>query len=394
MSKPFTLDKEGLSTEMQLLLAFIRSGSAEEIGEIPERMFKEANWESFVDLSIHHRLHPYLYHKLKGISEALIPSRVIHILQTEYRVNTFQMLQLCGEMERLDKIFTGYNIRALYLKGPVLAKELYGDISLRTSCDLDLLVPIADLHKVEDLLITLGYSKDEYIHTILNDWKWRHHHYTFYHAEQNMKIEVHWRLNPAPSVEPGFEQLWERRRISSLSSHPIHYLGREDLFQFLVSHGARHGWSRLRWLLDIKQLTEQQLDGSKLKTILRKHHYSYIGGQALSLASELLGATIQADLHGLAANSRSQRLAQQAMFYLGQMINLHTVPVPRDVDRYHKRHMFALLTTRLKLQYVLSVLFPYPEDAETLPLPKSLHVLYFPLRPFLWGWRKMTAERK
>ena len=33
----------------------------------------------------------------------------------------------------------------------------------------------------------------------------------------------------------------------------------------------------------------------------------------------------------------------------------------------------------------MSFLYPYPEDAETLPLPKYLHFLYFPLRPFLWA---------
>ena len=36
----------------------------------------------------------------------------------------------------------------------------------------------------------------------------------------------------------------------------VYILGREDLFLFLVSHGARHGWSRLRWLIDIHQIVK------------------------------------------------------------------------------------------------------------------------------------------
>ena len=40
----------------------------------------------------------------------------------------------------------------------------------------------------------------------------------------------------------------------------------------------------------------------------------------------------------------------------------------------------------------MSFLYPYPEDAEILPLPKYLQFLYFPLRPFLWAWRK-TMKR-
>jgi hypothetical protein len=70
------------------------------------------------------------------------------------------------------------------------------------------------------------------------------------------------------------------------------------------------------------------------------------------------------------------------------MVNLHTDPIPEEVQRYHKRYLFSLLTNGQKLQFIASLLFPYPEDAATLPLPKSLHGFYFVLRPFLWLWRK------
>ena len=106
--------------------------------------------------------------------------------------------------------------------------------------------------------------KDDYIVKVLNDWKWRHHHITYFHPQKKIKLEVHWRLNPGPGKEPCFNELWERKRISSLTSFPVYFLGREDLFLFLVSHGARHGWSRLRWLVDIHQLVKQELDWSKL----------------------------------------------------------------------------------------------------------------------------------
>lgn len=36
----------------------------------------------------------------------------------------------------------------------------------------------------------------------------------------------------------------------------------------------------------------------------------------------------------------------------------------------------------------MSYLYPYPIDAKILQLPKTLHFLYFPLRPLLCFWRK------
>lgn len=98
---------------------------------------------------------------------------------------------------------------------------------------------------------------------------------------KKIKLEIHWRLNPGPGLEPTFNELWARRRISSITSFPVHYLGREDLFLFLVSHGARHGWSRLRWLIDIDKLVKQRIDWIKLARLLTKYQFNYVGGRHL-----------------------------------------------------------------------------------------------------------------
>ena len=90
----------------------------------------------------------------------------------------------------------------------------------------------------------------------------------------------------------------------------------------------------------------------------------------------------------LIKGNRPKKLAQEAIFYLEKMVNLHTDPVPNDIAKYHTKHLFSLMSFRQKLLYFLSVLHPYYTDVETLSLPKKLHFLYFPLRPFLWIWRK------
>ena len=201
-------------------------------------------------------------------------------------------------------------------------------------------------------------------------------------------MEVHWRLNPGPAKEPHFDELWDRKRKSSLTNYPIYFLGREDLFLFLVSHGARHGWSRLRWLIDIHQIVKQKLDWKKLIKLLKKYHYLHVGGQALILSSQLLKTPLVEEMKPLLSGNTSRRLAQEAIFYLENMVNLHTDPVPESVAKYHKRHLFSLMSYQQKLFFIMSFLYPYPEDAKALPLPKYLHFLYFPLRPVLWAWRK------
>lgn len=392
MTDRYTLDKGSLSKEILLLLAFLTTDSIDELAQRSPERFAEINWEQFVRLTLHHRVYPVVYPKLSRMQNVLVPSRVIERLQQEYRRNTVHMLQLSGEMARIGKLLAKSNIRSLFLKGPVLAEDLYGDISLRTSRDLDFLVPMKQLSEVETLLLGLGYVKDEDFESILGDWKWREHHLTFNHPDSKIKLEVHWRLGPGPSTEPDFDELWQHARTSKLIGPDVHYLGKEDLFQFLTTHGARHGWSRLRWLLDIKHLLLQQPDPAVLAKLLKRYNCEAVAGQTLILAANLLEAPVDPGLSALADKPKARRLAQLALFYIARMVNLNDPPLAPEVERHYKYYQPAILTVWHKFLYAAGFLYPYAADARTLPLPKPLHVLYFPLRPFLWTWRKVTGR--
>ncbi|HDX9609937.1 TPA: nucleotidyltransferase family protein [Bacillus toyonensis] len=388
MEKDFGLNVEFMSKELKLLFAILKLQDDETMQTYSDEWFSDIDWELFLEQAVHHRVYPVIYQKLKQVDEELIPSHIVQSLNRKYKKNTFQMLYLSAEMERINKICNENEIRMIFLKGPVLSQDLYGDISLRTSCDLDVLIPIQNLEKVEMLLLEQGYVKDDYIQTILNDWKWRHHHITFFHPTKQIKLEIHWRLNPGPGKEPGFEELWKRKRKSTLTSNSVYMLGKEDLFLFLVSHGARHGWSRSRWLVDIKKIVNQDLNWREIHKLMRTYQMLHLGGQALILSSQLLGVRMDERMMELVAKKHSKQLAQEALFYFKQMINLHTDPVPEEVLTYHSRHLFSLMSNQQKTLYIMSQLYPYPIDAKTLPLPKFLHFLYFPLRPFLCIWRK------
>ncbi|PEJ69054.1 Renal dipeptidase [Bacillus wiedmannii] len=388
MEKDFGLNVEFMSKELKLLFAILKLQDDETVQTYSNEWFSDIDWEVFLEQAVHHRVYPVIYQKLKQVDEELIPSHIVQTLNRKYKKNTFQMLYLSAEMERINKLCNENEIRMIFLKGPVLSQDLYGDISLRTSCDLDVLIPMRNLEKVETLLLEQGYVKDDYIQTILNDWKWRHHHITFFHPIKRIKVEIHWRLNPGPGKEPGFEELWGRKRKSTLTSNSVYMLGKEDLFLFLVSHGARHGWSRLRWLVDIKKIVDQELNWSEIHKLMRKYQMLHLGGQALILAAQLLGVRLDEGMMELVAKKHSKQLAQEALFYFKQMINLHTDPVPEEVFIYHSRYLFSLMSNQQKILYIMSQLYPYPIDAKTLPLPKFLHFLYFPLRPFLCLWRK------
>jgi hypothetical protein len=391
MSIPI-LNVNQLSKEIRLQLELLKTKNQVDILNLNREWFVHIDWNLFIELALHHRTYTLIYLKIKELQPDKVPEYVIKILYRYYVNNTFEMLSLSAEVESISKFLSKKDIRTIFLKGPVLAKDLYGEISLRTSCDIDVLVSLKDLTRAEDYLVELGYVKNDYFTTVLSDWKWRHHHVTYFHSEKNIKLELHWRLNPGPGIEPGFEDLWERKRKSSLTNFPVYLLGIEDLFLFLTTHGARHGWSRLRWLLDIQQMAKQSLNWRPIIALLKKYKCQHIGSQALVLVYELLGSFPPDSCTALLQNHRGRKLAQEAMFYLKDMINLHSHPLPKHINDYHKKHLYSLKSIKEKFLFLLSLLHPYPDDVMLLPLPKYLEFLYIPLRPFIWAWRKTVKQ--
>jgi len=390
MNKTHTLDLNPLSKEFLLLLSFAGICSDSVMPEHSANQPEAIDWNHFVQLAKHHRVYPTVYLHAKKMDDERIPAEVMQAFHHEYNRNTLQMLRLTAEMKKICSLFDEHRIRTLMLKGPVLSETLYGDLSLRTCKDLDILVSHDDVEKAEQLLLQSGFVADSEEVRVLSDWKWRVHHISYSHPINRVQIELHWRLNPDKGKEPSFNELWERRSVSKLAKYPIYTLGNEDLFFFLVSHGARHAWFRLRWLADIDRMSRKSLNWASIIKLMNKHDSSQMGGQALILAAQFFHTPIVTEMKPLIAGLHPYRLAQGAIVFMKDMITLS--PVPKELDIYYRKYLFSLRSTPQKWYLIVSLLYPNNRDLETLPLPKQLHLLYFPLRPFLWVWRRLRHQ--
>lgn len=389
MLNELSLDLRSLPKELIAMLALLQTGRDSDKLQPAEEALRDIDWNQFVQLVMHHRVYPQFCSE-PGIRE-LIPADVQQALEPAYRSNIFQMLRLSAETEKVCRALADRQVRPIVLKGPLLAKELYGDISLRTSKDLDILIPIGDVEKAEQILADLGYVSDKNVPRVFRDWKWKVHHLSYFHPQSRIQVEIHWRLNSDMGREPSFEELWERRRTNTAAGYPIHSLGREDLFLYLVSHGARHGWFRLRWLADIDRLIRHKVNWAALAALMRRNDCLHLGGQALVLASQLLKSPITEEMKPLLSGRRHRRLAQSAIYFIRDMIAFSPEPSSPELAKYYKRYLFSLKPNREKILFLIRQLYPSFRDAEAMPLPKGLHFLYFPLRPFIWLYRHIKA---
>jgi hypothetical protein len=384
MNNPFKLDTSAFPKELDLLLHWLSSNPAQASARPSEPPWNTYDLELFLELARFHRVYPFLYAQLKD-SDA--PAAILQPLKTEYRINTFQMLHLTRALDQLFRSLGDNGIPALLLKGPALAKDLYGDTSLRTCKDLDILIPPEHFDPADHLLQSSGFTPDDASPRIYN-WKKSLHHCSYTNQATGIQVEIHWKLQPGSWPEPTFEELWSRKQDCFHQDHPVYRPGNEDLLLYLSLHGARHSWFRLRWLLDIRQLLQKELDWRLITRLLKQQNCHIATGQALILCNQLLGTLPDGAMQRFTASAASQSAAQTAACYIAQM---------QKPDAYalkFTRYLLSLLNLRQKFTYLKTFYYPSSQDALTLPLPSLLHFLYFPIRPLLLLWRRLKYKTR
>lgn len=379
-------NKKDLSNEFEFMLHCLRHDTTEE--EIIR--FKELDWSAFVELTKHHRVYPQVYLKLNPLAfiTKIIPGEIMKQLQQLYTENTFKMLQLTREMGIVCGMFSQHQVPLIVLKGPVLGAKLYGDISKRTSKDLDLLVSPESIHTSINLLIELGYQmKDE---RLLDNWMYKNHHLTFDHPVKRVQVELHWRLNPNLGGTPSFNYFWSRKSEVMISNQTYHCLADEDLMLYLSEHGSRHGWSRLRWLVDIdRMLKGETLEFEGLLFSLKQYKVKHYLTQAVLLSQHLLSSTIPVGFSSIisehTSNKKFEKVSEtikQTLFYERHRTNIR-----------YDWNFFLLMSGSQKLHYIRMLFTPSSKDATMLPLAKRLHFVYFFLRPLFVVLRFMRRRR-
>jgi hypothetical protein len=265
-------------------------------------------------------------------------------------------------------------------KGPVLAEQVYGDLSLREFMDLDLFVREQDVRKAEQILTAGGYTTymagEAYRSAFLSYYGQQ----PFIHANTGVVVDLHWRLaskNVAIPIEP--VDLWKRLQNVTLLGRPLPTLAPPDLVLFLAAHGSMHGWGCLIWVCDIAEFLRkhQKVDWDAIFKLATRSHSVRPLLSGIFLAHTLLDAPVPGELLSKArTNSAVQTLAEKAR------LKMHR-PVPHGdfAEFLHGLSTHDLVRDRLWPVATL-LLTRTVNDHQAMPLPKSLWGMYHLTRPF------------
>jgi hypothetical protein len=232
------------------------------IAEATALLDQRIDWAYFLKCGHRHRVLPLIYASFKKHFADRVPAEVLEGLRTRYLANLTTSIIQSRALFRITSLLHDASIPVLAFKGPTLGALAYGNMALRQSGDLDLLVLRKDIHKVATLLHSLGCRpylplpprREAYYHQ-------HHHEHLFFDDELHVSLDIHWALMPPYySFSMDTRELMERSTTVVLDGKAIPTLGPEDLLLFLCLHGAKHRWEHLSWICDIRELLNAKPD--------------------------------------------------------------------------------------------------------------------------------------
>ena len=382
-----------LPRELKLLLDI----SLRQTEKVPEGM----DWDYFDQLVSQHRIQPLLIRGLRPFGGDCPPELAKYRPQQSRFMK--QSMERIQALAAINAAFSDAGIPMITMKGPMLAMELYGDPSLRTSRDLDLMVGEEDLDRAGELLIAMGYEPEAHLHasTPLRQKFYRlveHEKHVVYN-KGDLCIELHWQSDY--QRQQSFPELWARREERQLLGRPIALMGPDDRIPALIIHAAEHGFLRLRWLLDLYELQKksgfswerayelmdaQGLGVVLLETLLVMHRLDLPGLTDAKSKYFILNRT--ADGVSLEAKDadRAAKLCD-AVYPLLQRYVDPTEPEWKAYDRLMPNEVYG----KTPLQWLLTVLGPTEHEYKFVDLPDWLFWLYFIIRPINWVRRKIMG---
>lgn len=343
-----------------------------------------------LELAHEHRLLPALFGAIEA--SGLGPHwPEVHAAQQR---ESMRALQQAATTLRLLDLFEQAGCRALVLKGQALSVQLYGRADLRMSSDIDFLIDPSMMSKAHDIIIESGF-KPVYPVPVGN--------LSFVNKDQayfsgKIMIELHWRLFDNQAFLPwSFDYLWSNRSfVSLMQSKKVPTLPRDQHIFYHALHGLRHGWQRLRWLVDLAIPFQDKNDVENM--FLLAKNYSFV--PALLHTSMILRDFFNIS-PGVEFNA-SKKQYKSAVRIHSQVEILARI---RNEKKYNKFKTWIgkrISETRIDIMlcpnneaifYEIKKLLISRADLIDIKLPNKLLWIHFFIRPFLLMRRVFARYR-
>jgi hypothetical protein len=342
---------------------------------------KDLDWKQVLRMANHHRVLPLVYRTLYANFKDRIPEDVLVELRTAYQTNAARSLYLTTELVKILELFEGSGISGIPIKGPALAKAVYGDVTLRQYDDLDILVREGEVAAATKLLFSLGYTPvvtevGSEAETFLKG----EGECGFFSPCGRYQVDIHWQMVPRSFLAFDLMGLRERSLRLSLQGVEVRTLSAEDRLFLLSIHGMRHLWGRHAWICDLAFTIQDasDLDWEVVIERARKLKITRIIKLGLIVARKWYALDLPKWLaNDLIQDQRVNVLYDQVIGEPG----FHSL-IKTSILKLYWLNTKAREGFSRKVRYLLKQFFaPSLEDLSLVRIPNALSLLYAILRP-------------
>ncbi|MFA5353929.1 MAG: nucleotidyltransferase family protein [Thermodesulfovibrionales bacterium] len=363
------------SPEQQMLISTLHEQGEDTVKAL---ILKGLDWNYILNTANEHGIIPLLYSKLKSLSIGNIP---LNELKTLYLRNLQKNMAMTKAILETTEALETHGIRAVPFKGPVLSQQLYHDIGLRQSADIDLLIFKEHYNKAKEILLARGYEPQFKLNR-RQEFEFLRYRYEmpFIHKATGLNIELHWNIAQSFFHFDLYRSgLWERLQPTAFAGKTVFSFSTEDMLLYLCFHGSKHGWERLSWIYDIMKIIKTwPLDWQYL---LRKSD-ELDSRKHLLLGLHLAALLWEAEIPSSASEKIEEdpQLSALALYVLDGLFR--EGPKRSAVSNTIEYRLRLLKKNKHKLNHLLHKLFvPRLPDWETISLPDRLYFLYYFIRP-------------
>jgi hypothetical protein len=375
--------------------------------QVRELVERGIDWVYLTRIGQVHGVLPLLYKNITAACSHAVPAEIHGQIRAVLDAHVKHNLLLTAELIRIVRLFRENGITVLPYKGPILAASVYGDVSLRSFSDLDILVAKRDVRSAKHLMLSQGYRPYALLTTGQEAARLRSRNakdFAFVRADERVRVELHWEITGIAFFPLDTNRLWGRLEQFTLGGVTLLNLQPEDLLLVLCVHGARHFFRRLEWICDIAELLSAN-PGLRWNDVLQQA--MTLGAMrmlffGLLLASDLLGCDLPDEIRSVAQSDRDARLlSERAKTLLFSEANETSEIVRRQAHRIALRERGS---DRMRLRfyyladYLRALVTPNEADRKRVHLPVVLSFLYVLLRPIrlvrVYGMDLLASHRK
>ncbi|HYB90311.1 MAG TPA: nucleotidyltransferase family protein [Candidatus Binataceae bacterium] len=367
--------------EAELILRCCAASTDGSLAGAEDLITPDFDWAWFERAARSHGVVPLVAHQLASLDAGSGAGPMLTRLKTASEANALRNLYLTKTLLEILETFRHEGISTLALKGPVLATVAYGDSSLRSFSDLDIMVEKRDIPAAAKLLESRGFEPQSYDPGAFASDFFVANEAEFRRDDDAVSVDLHWRLLPSYyRFGPDGREVWERSAPVELEGVAVRTLAYDDLLLYVCVHASRHGWQTLGQVCDIAQLIRRaaNLDWNTLLARAAATGSLRMLRIGLILACDLLGAPAPP---AVIASARADRPSASVAASVGAAI-----AGPYAFDSAAVREfvlaMRAIEGVGRKARYfAIHMLGPTMADWEFWPLPRPLFAGYYFLRP-------------